>query len=76
MVWYGFGMEHTCDLAERIGDLLLNEKYSDVVFIVDGEQLPAHRAILATSSEYFKYKLPVFSFPRKFLYLRAILPTK
>lgn len=36
-------MEHPCDLAERIGDLLIDDKTSDMTFIVDGEYLPAHR---------------------------------
>lgn len=48
-------MEHPCDLAERIGDLLFDDRTSDMMFIVEGVPLPAHRAILITSCEYFRY---------------------
>lgn len=48
-------MEHACDLAERIGSLLFDSKSSDLTLIVEGERLPVHRAIMASSCEYFRY---------------------
>ncbi|XP_003745970.1 BTB/POZ domain-containing protein 9 [Galendromus occidentalis] len=42
------------DLAERIGSLLLDDRFSDISLIVEGEALPAHRIILACSCEYFR----------------------
>ncbi|XP_068911771.1 BTB/POZ domain-containing protein 9-like isoform X2 [Tenebrio molitor] len=39
--------EDTCSLY-------LNEKFSDVILVVDGEKLHAHKAILAARSEYFE----------------------
>ncbi|PAV91422.1 hypothetical protein WR25_06401 isoform C [Diploscapter pachys] len=47
-------VEHVEELAADIGKLLMNKDYSDVTFIVDGEQFPAHRVILAARSEYFR----------------------
>ncbi|XP_050437812.1 BTB/POZ domain-containing protein 9-like [Adelges cooleyi] len=40
-------------LVKDISTLRLNDRYSDVVLIVDGERLHAHRAILASRSTYF-----------------------
>ena len=34
-------------------DVLENEKYCDVTFIVEGERFKAHRVILASQCEYF-----------------------
>lgn len=48
-------MEHSCDLAAMIGNLLFDTKSADFTFVVEGERLPAHRLILANSSEYFRY---------------------
>ena len=50
-------VEHVEELAADIGKLLMNKDYSDVTFIVDGEQFPAHRVILAARSEYFRFFL-------------------
>lgn len=54
-VYEGFAMENSCDLEERIGGLLFDEKSSDMTFVVQNISVPAHRAIVATSSEYFRY---------------------
>ena len=48
-------MEHSCDLVERIGNLLFDDKTADVTLVVEGECLPAHRLIISTSCEYFRY---------------------
>ncbi|EDW66145.1 BTB/POZ domain-containing protein 9 [Drosophila virilis] len=57
------GKNHTdatdeIDLGDRfsadIARLCMNERYADVEFIVEEQRLPAHRAILAARSEYFR----------------------
>ena len=49
--------EHTDRIQNKFGQLLESGKYSDVTFIVDSEdgmvKIAAHRAILASQSEYF-----------------------
>ena len=52
-------MEHTCILAEQIGKLLFEEQFSDVALNVGGDVLPAHKVILASSCDYFRYLVPV-----------------
>lgn len=47
-------MEPESDLAERIGTLLLDDESADMKLIVDGQALPAHRAILVKSCDHFK----------------------
>ena len=49
----GVAMEHACSLAKRMRRLVLDEDSSDMAFIVQGEYLPAHRAIFIASSDYF-----------------------
>ncbi|XP_017853063.1 BTB/POZ domain-containing protein 9 isoform X2 [Drosophila busckii] len=54
------GPEYTdeIDLGDRfsadIARLCMNERYADVEFVVEEQHLPAHRAILAARSEYFR----------------------
>ncbi|EDV44558.1 uncharacterized protein Dana_GF20424 [Drosophila ananassae] len=46
------------DLGDRfsadMARLCMNERYSDVEFLVEGQRLPAHRVVLAARSEYFR----------------------
>lgn len=46
------------DLGDRfsadIARLCMNDRYADVEFVVEEQRLPAHRAILAARSEYFR----------------------
>ncbi|KAH8396295.1 hypothetical protein KR222_007660, partial [Zaprionus bogoriensis] len=46
------------DLGDRfsadIARLCMNDRYADVEFLVEEQRLPAHRAILAARSEYFR----------------------
>ncbi|XP_033249872.1 BTB/POZ domain-containing protein 9-like [Drosophila miranda] len=48
----------TINFAERVlsvlGNLCMNELYSDVSFVVEGQRLPAHCFILAARCEYFR----------------------
>lgn len=47
-------IELTQKFSEQLSQLLLNNDYSDVTFIVEDQKLPAHRVILAARSEYFR----------------------
>ncbi|XP_018494802.1 BTB/POZ domain-containing protein 9 [Galendromus occidentalis] len=47
-------VEHSNHLSECIGSLLFSAEYSDVTLIVEGESLPAHKIILASSCDYFR----------------------
>uniref|UniRef100_A0A914GXA8 BTB domain-containing protein n=1 Tax=Globodera rostochiensis TaxID=31243 RepID=A0A914GXA8_GLORO len=50
-------IQNTAQLVEQIAFLYLNEEFSDLVLIVDGQRFPVHRVILATRSSYFKAML-------------------
>ncbi|KAG2580052.1 hypothetical protein PVAP13_6NG299000 [Panicum virgatum] len=45
------------DIGSHLGVLLDSEDGSDVSFVVDGEEFPAHRAVLAARSPVFKAQL-------------------
>ncbi|XP_059061241.1 BTB/POZ domain-containing protein 9 [Achroia grisella] len=47
-------IEHINHLSENIGSLCLSSEYSDVTLIVEGHRIPAHKVILAASSDYFR----------------------
>ncbi|XP_060810795.1 BTB/POZ domain-containing protein 9 [Amyelois transitella] len=47
-------IEHINHLSEKIGSLCLSSEYSDVTLIVEGQRIPAHKVILAASSDYFR----------------------
>ncbi|RWS25960.1 BTB/POZ domain-containing protein 9-like protein [Leptotrombidium deliense] len=47
-------VEHKCDINDALVQLMNNEELSDIVFVVDGESVKAHRVILAVRSEYFR----------------------
>lgn len=46
--------QFTGHLSEHIGSLCLSSEYSDVTLIVEGQRIPAHKVILAASSDYFR----------------------
>lgn len=52
---YSGEIDHTDFLSDNIGSLFLNQNFSDVTFVVDGEKFPAHKVLLAARSEYFRY---------------------
>lgn len=47
-------IRHTEIFMEHISSLYLNDAYSDVVLIVDGNRFPSHRNVLRARSEYFQ----------------------
>lgn len=47
-------IEHTAQLAEHLGSLCCNKEYADVTFVVEGQQVHAHKILLAVRSEYFR----------------------
>ena len=49
-------IEHVDQLSDNIGALFMQENYSDITLVVDGQKFPAHKVILASRSEYFRYK--------------------
>lgn len=44
-------------LLQQIGELCQNSNYSDVTFIIEQNELPAHKCILAARSPYFRAML-------------------
>lgn len=44
-------------IAMDMGRLFMNDLYSDVVFLVEDQRLPAHRLVLAARCEYFRAML-------------------
>lgn len=50
-----FEVEHKHRLSECFGRLLFDAETSDLTLIVEGEVVPAHRIILASSCHYFRY---------------------
>lgn len=47
-------IEHLYQLSGSLSLLYLNEEYSDITLVVEGQRLPAHKVILAVRSEYFR----------------------
>ncbi|XP_050426283.1 BTB/POZ domain-containing protein 9-like [Adelges cooleyi] len=50
-------INHAQFLVNDISDLYLDERFSDVIFVVENEEFHAHRAVLASRSEYFRVLL-------------------
>ncbi|KAJ8942635.1 hypothetical protein NQ318_013348 [Aromia moschata] len=50
----GGDIEHLSQLSENLATLCLNPDYADVVLVVEGQKLSAHKVILAARSEYFR----------------------
>ena len=47
-------IQHAHSLSDNIGALFMQEDYSDMTLLVENEQFPAHKVILAARSEYFR----------------------
>lgn len=49
-------VDHVSFLSDNLGELVENSDYSDITLVVENVPFPAHKVILATRSEYFRYK--------------------
>lgn len=47
-------IEHVSQLSEHLAALCLSQEHSDVVLVVEGHKLNAHKVILAARSDYFR----------------------
>jgi len=48
-------VEHVNQLSDNIGALFMQENYSDITLVVDGQRFVAHKVVLAARSEYFRF---------------------
>lgn len=49
-----YEINHSKEIIPCISQLYRNEAFSDVILVVQNTRFPAHRAILAARSEYFR----------------------
>ena len=47
-------VEHVNQLSDNIGALFMQDSYSDLTLVVDGQRFVAHKVVLAARSEYFR----------------------
>jgi len=47
-------VEHVNQLSDNIGALFMQDGYSDITLVVDGQRFVAHKVVLAARSEYFR----------------------
>ncbi|CAH0552089.1 unnamed protein product [Brassicogethes aeneus] len=47
-------IEHLTQLSENLASLCLSHEYSDIILVVEGQKLHAHKVILAARSDYFR----------------------
>ena len=47
-------VEHVNELSDNIGALFMQDSYSDITLVVDGQRFVAHKVVLAARSEYFR----------------------
>ncbi|XP_019877429.1 BTB/POZ domain-containing protein 9 isoform X2 [Aethina tumida] len=47
-------IEHLSQLSENLASLYLSHEYADIVLVVEGQKLHAHKVILAARSDYFR----------------------
>ncbi len=48
-------VDHVRSLSDNLSSLLLSDNYQDITLIVENQRIPAHKIILASRSEYFRY---------------------
>ena len=48
-------VDHVRFLSENLSSLLTSDSYQDITLIVECQRIPAHKIILASRSEYFRY---------------------
>lgn len=53
-------VDHVRSLSDNLNALLLSDNYQDITLIVENHRIPAHKIILASRSEYFRYTTYVF----------------
>ena len=48
-------IDHVRSLSDNLGALLLNDSYHDITLIIESHRISAHKIILASRSEYFRW---------------------
>jgi BTB/POZ domain-containing protein 9 len=48
-------VDHVRSLLDNFNALLLSDNYHDITLVVENQRIPAHKIILASRSEYFRY---------------------
>lgn len=43
------------DFLPQMRSLICNESFSDITFVIEGKRVPAHKAIVCTRCDYFRY---------------------
>ncbi len=54
-------VDHVRSLSDNFNALLLSDNYQDITLVVENQRIPAHKIILASRSEYFRYVTCIFS---------------
>uniref|UniRef100_A0A670ZRV7 BTB domain-containing protein n=1 Tax=Pseudonaja textilis TaxID=8673 RepID=A0A670ZRV7_PSETE len=50
--------DHSSDILSSLNEQRNNGLLCDVVILVDGQEFPTHRSVLAACSQYFKKRSP------------------
>jgi hypothetical protein len=66
-------VDHVRSLSDNFNALLLSDNYQDITLVVENQRIPAHKIILASRSEYFRYMSLVFLKKRLVLFVTCTL---